>query len=298
MMAVDQGLGGKQGVWDRHFNFAFLDEGVKREIRRALVKAVCLPGHQIPFASRELPIARGWGTGGLQITMAMLGKDDVLKVIDQGCDGSVNAVNLRRLLQRTTGVKTVTKTQEATLIQTRHRVPETPLKKGQIMIYQVPQPEPLRRVEPSELATRRMHGEKDYAKIWVHLYEDISRHGASTAGAGHPVRVKGHYIMSPSPIPKHDLAKLNQSPCLHLFGAGREKRIYAVPPWTDVQPLAFNDVPFMTESFRDENGDTQPCARCGCLVSYKDEILDQDGKGASFVCSDTDWCDSKLAGGR
>ena len=46
------------------YNFAFMDEGAKREVRRALLKAVALPGHQVPFASPELPIARGWGTGG------------------------------------------------------------------------------------------------------------------------------------------------------------------------------------------------------------------------------------------
>ena len=49
----------------RNYNFAFLDEGSKREIRRATLKAVAIPGYQVPFASREMPIGRGWGTGGL-----------------------------------------------------------------------------------------------------------------------------------------------------------------------------------------------------------------------------------------
>lgn len=49
----------------RNYNFAFLDEGSKREIRRAILKAVAIPGYQVPFASREMPIGRGWGTGGL-----------------------------------------------------------------------------------------------------------------------------------------------------------------------------------------------------------------------------------------
>jgi alpha-D-ribose 1-methylphosphonate 5-phosphate C-P lyase len=49
---------------DRLYNFALLDEDAKREIRRSLLKAVALPGHLVPFASRDLPIARGWGTGG------------------------------------------------------------------------------------------------------------------------------------------------------------------------------------------------------------------------------------------
>ena len=47
----------------KHYNFAFLDEGSKREIRRSILKAVAIPGYQVPFGSRELPIGRGWGTG-------------------------------------------------------------------------------------------------------------------------------------------------------------------------------------------------------------------------------------------
>ena len=34
------------------------------------------------------------------------------------------------------------------MIQTRHRIPEAPLREDQILVYQVPQPEPLFRLEP------------------------------------------------------------------------------------------------------------------------------------------------------
>ena len=64
------------------YNFAFLDEGSKREIRRAVLHAIAVPGYQVPFGSRELPIGRGWGTGGIQLTMSLIGPDDTLKVID------------------------------------------------------------------------------------------------------------------------------------------------------------------------------------------------------------------------
>jgi len=131
-----------------YYNFAYLNESAKREIRRRTLKAVAIPGHQVPFGSREIPITRGWGTGGLQLTLSLIGPEDVLKVIDQGCDGSVNAVNLRRLVTLTTGCRTTTRTSDATLIQTRHRIPETPLTRGQIIIFQVPYPEVLRYVEP------------------------------------------------------------------------------------------------------------------------------------------------------
>ena len=57
-----------------------------------------------------MPIGRGWGTGGLQLTLSLIGKDDVLKVIDQGSDESVNAVNIKKLVSDTTGVRTTDST--------------------------------------------------------------------------------------------------------------------------------------------------------------------------------------------
>lgn len=272
------------------YNFAFIDEGAKKEIRRKLLKAIALPGHQVPFASRELPIARGWGTGGLQVTMSVIGPEDVLKVIDQGCDGSVNAVNLRKLLVKTTGVKTTYSTTEATIIQTRHRIPEIPLKADQILIFQVPLPEPLRLVEPSEAETRRMHAESDYGLMWATLYEDMANYGLISIGAGYPCKVNNHYIMSPSPIPKWDNYKLHRAECLYLFGAGREKRIYAIPPHTDVIPLQFEDRPFVPEKF-----EGLVCSRCGAEDSYLDEIYDEESGQKYYVCSDTGYCDSRMS---
>ena len=39
-------------------------------IGAALAREIAaIPGFQVPFASRELPIFYGWGTGGLQITL-------------------------------------------------------------------------------------------------------------------------------------------------------------------------------------------------------------------------------------
>jgi len=40
---------------DPHINFAYLDERTKRMIRRAILKAVAIPGYQVPFGSREMP---------------------------------------------------------------------------------------------------------------------------------------------------------------------------------------------------------------------------------------------------
>mgnify|MGYP003178281392 CR=1 FL=1 len=220
----------------RNYNFAFLDEGSKREIRRAVLKAVAIPGYQVPFASREMPIGRGWGTGGLQLTLSCIGPDDVLKVIDQGSDASVNAVSIRALVQQTTGVQTTTHTEEATLIQSRHRIPERPLTRDQLLVLQVPTPEPLRTYEARETVTRRLHAEAEYTGAYLELFEQVVRYGTTTTGADHPVMVNGRYVMAPSPIPRYDNAKLSDAENLTLLGAGREKKIYAVPPHPDDRP--------------------------------------------------------------
>ena len=142
---------------DPQINFAYLDERTKRMIRRAILKAVAIPGYQVPFGSREMPLPYGWGTGGIQVTASIIGESDVLKVIDQGSDDTVNAVNIRRFFQRTTGVEVTTDTTAASIIQTRHRIPETPLREGQVIVYQVPVPEPMQRLEPREEETRKLH---------------------------------------------------------------------------------------------------------------------------------------------
>ena len=138
------------------YNFAYLDEQTKRMIRRAILKATAIPGYQVPFASREMPMPYGWGTGGVQVTASIIGPDDVLKVIDQGADDTTNAVSIRAFFQKVAHVAVTTRTGDATIIQTRHRIPEKPLTEGQILVYQVPIPEPLRFLEPRETETRKM----------------------------------------------------------------------------------------------------------------------------------------------
>ena len=236
--------------FSKQYNFAYIDEDTKKEIRRKLLKAICIPGHQVPYSSPEMPIARGWGTGGLQITLAIIGKEEVLKVIDQGSDASVNACNLREFIRDSTGCKVTFDTGLATLIQTRHRIPEEKLQAHQILVLQVPEPEPLRIIEPNDKVTRAMHGEENYGKIWVSLYESFIKNGVIMKGANYPVIVHNRYVMAPSPIPRWDVPNLSQSDNLFLFGAGREKRLYAIPPFTMVRPLDFEDVKF------DINGNT------------------------------------------
>ncbi|ODQ12364.1 hypothetical protein BGK51_20825 [Shigella sp. FC569] len=167
--------------------------------------------------------ARMGGTGGIQLTASVIGESDVLKVIDQGADDTTNAVSIRHFFKRVTGVNTTERTDDATLIQTRHRIPETPLTEDQIVIFQVP-------------------------------------------------------------IPKFDNPKMDMMPALQLFGAGREKRIYAVPPFTRVESLDFDDHPFTVQQW------DEPCAICGSTHSYLDEVVLDDAGNRMFVCSDTDYC--------
>lgn len=276
---------------DGHYNFAFLDERTKKMIRRALLKAVAIPGYQVPFGSREMPFAFGWGTGGVQVTAAVIGRDDVLKVIDQGADDTTNAVNIRRFFVRTTGVATTERTSEATLIQTRHRIPETPLTERQVLVYQVPMPEPLFRLEPRRRETIALHALADYGLMNVRLYEDIAKLGAIARTYDYPVIVNQRYLMSPSPIPKFDNPKMHMNPALQLFGAGREKRIYAIPPYTKVRSLDFEDHPFAVQRW------AQACALCGSTVSFLDEMIVDDAGRRLFVCSDSDFCGERRAAG-
>ena len=272
----------------QQYNFAFLDEGSKREIRRASLKAVCIPGYQVPFASREMPIGRGWGTGGLQLTLSLIGPSDVLKVIDQGSDASVNALNIKALIQQTTQVQICEDTHEASIIQSRHRIPEVPLRPDQILVLQVPTPEPLRAFEPREAQTKKLHAYKDYTGAWLMIFEQIVRYNTATTGADHPVVVNDRYVMAPSPIPRFDNPKLHQNEALILLGAGREKKIYAVPPYTTVKSIDFEDYPFAIEDLHDKC-----CRKCGASGVYLDEIIDEESGETYYQCNDTSYCEAR-----
>lgn len=270
------------------FNYAYLDEHSKKEIRRTIIKAICIPGYQVPFASKELPIARGWGTGGIQLSLSLIGKDDIIKVIDQGADDSVNAVSIKKFIEKTCSIQTTEYTDQATLIQSRHRIPEIPLKENQILILQVPMPEPLRAYEPSEYETKKLHSEQDYTGIWMMLLEQILTYGATKTGSDHPVLVNHRYVMAPSPIPKFDNPKMMHNEGLILLGAGREKKIYAIPPYTQVDSLGFEDYPFEVETFE------QTCALCGSKDTFLDEFIDENGQ-TYYQCNDTNYCESKMS---
>ncbi|QEW24772.1 Alpha-D-ribose 1-methylphosphonate 5-phosphate C-P lyase [Roseovarius indicus] len=272
------------------YNFAYLDEQTKRMIRRAILKGLAVPGYQVPFASREMPMPYGWGTGGVQVSAATLTPEDCFKVIDQGADDTTNAVSIRKFFEKTAGVATTEETGKATVIQTRHRIPEERLTEDQILVYQVPIPEPLRFLEPRETETRKMHSLEEYGLMHVKLYEDVAQHGAIATAYAYPVKVEGRYVMDPSPIPKFDNPKMEMD-AIQLFGAGREQRIYALPPHSKVVSLDFEDHPF------DPSKADHACDLCGAEDSYLDEVITDDQGGRMFVCSDTDYCRARRVAG-
>ena len=88
-------------------------------------------------------------------------------------------------------------------------------------------------------------------------------------------------------IPRFDNLKLNQARHLTLLGAGREKKIYAVPPFTDVKPLDFEDYPFAVETFEGKR-----CRLCGAEGVYLDELVDEATGETYYQCNDTNYCAS------
>ena len=103
---------------------------------------------------------------------------------------------------------------------------------------------------------------KEYTGAWLLLFEQIMKYGSMTTGADHPVMVNDRYVMAPSPIPKFDNPKMHQSKSLILLGAGREKKIYAVPPYTSIVSLDFEDYPFEAEQFHGKNLCIMWCRTC------------------------------------
>jgi alpha-D-ribose 1-methylphosphonate 5-phosphate C-P lyase len=258
--------------------YAYLDEDTKRNVRRAILKALAIPGWQVPFASREMPVARGWGSGGLQVTLSVVGPTDVVKVIDQGDDLSANAVGMRNLISTSARCAATMSTAAATIIQSRHRIPELDLRADQLLVLQVPHPEPLRRVVPDEVTALEHHAERDYTPAWLDLYDAQARLGGLRTAADHPVLVANSRLMSPSPIPRYDVLRLDQRVHPILLGTGRRARLTALPPYTTVRPLAFDDSPLEPER---AGG---PCHRCGSTSSYR---VPAEGQ---WCCSDVDAC--------
>ncbi len=161
------------------------------------------------------------------------------------------------------------------------RAREEVRREDQVLVLQVPNPEPLRPVQPNMSVARQMHADADYGRMWLQLYEQIVRSGRVKQGAAYPSLVNGRHVMTPSPIPRWDVPKLHMARHLTILSAGREKRLFAVPPFTRVEPLVFDDVPYRVE---DHAGLT--CTRSGVTGYFMNEIPQADGT-AAYELSDS-----------
>ena len=188
-----------------------------------------------------------------------------------------------------TGAQTTTDTLAATIIQSRHRIPEERLRNDQLLVLQVPDPEPLRGVQPDMSQARLMHGDADYSQMWLTLYEQLVFFGRFMQGASYPVLVNGRHLMSPSPIPRWDTPKLHQAAHLTLLSAGREKRLYAVPPYTDVRPIEFDDVFFQVEAQQGWR-----CRQSGVQNKFMNELPQANG-ATLYEVSDTSYAQKIVA---
>ncbi|MFC6492316.1 alpha-D-ribose 1-methylphosphonate 5-phosphate C-P-lyase PhnJ [Ancylobacter dichloromethanicus] len=111
-----------------------------------------------------------------------------------------------------------------------------------------------------------------------------------TTTSAYPMITNGRHLMSPTPIPTFDNPKMADNPAIQLFGAGREKRIYAAMPYTSARSLDFDGHPFTPRLWKG------CCARCRSTDSDLDEVLTDDKGGRMFLCSDTDHCAKRRAG--
>ena len=91
-------------------------------------------------------------------------------------------------------------------------------------MLQVPYPDPLVVVEASEERRKMLHGEADYSRLLVKLYEDIVKFDEITISHRYPTRINDHYVIDPSPIPRWDVPMLHMSKALVLLGAARGLR--------------------------------------------------------------------------
>ncbi|MEP5212677.1 alpha-D-ribose 1-methylphosphonate 5-phosphate C-P-lyase PhnJ [Sulfitobacter pontiacus] len=96
--------------------------------------------------------------------------------------------------------------------------------------------------------------------------------------------------MAPSPIPRWDVPKLHMAPHLTILSAGCEKRIFAVPLFTRVEPLVFDGVPYKVE----DHGDLI-CHRSGARGFFMNEIPSPDGSSAHALCQASWHCLSEPA---
>jgi alpha-D-ribose 1-methylphosphonate 5-phosphate C-P lyase len=131
-----------------------------------------------------------------------------------------------------------------------------------------------------------MHALGEYGLMHVKLYEDIARFGHRHLLC---LSGQGQCALRDGPVADAEIrqSEMDNCPALQLFGAGREKRIYAIPPHIGgVARFRVIRSPAIASTRR---------ARCAGLM-IPDSTKSSRRRGQPDVrCSDTDHCESRQA---
>ena len=182
-------------------------------IRRAILKAVAIPGYQVPFGRREMPMPYGWGTGGIQVTASVHRPGRRAEGDRPGRRRHHQRRLIRRFFARTAGVATTDRHRE------RHDHPDAPPHPRDAAGRR---PDPgLPGADPGAAALARAARDRDpqdacAGGIWPDACQALRGHRALRPHR-HDLRLSGawstdRYVMDPSPIPKFDNPKLRPMP--------------------------------------------------------------------------------------
>ncbi len=135
-----------------------------------------------------------------------------------------------------------------------------------------------------------MHALEDYGLMHVKLYEDIARTATSP---NLRLSGQGRWPLRDGSVADAEVRQPQMNGCaaLQLFGAGARSAYNALPPYTRVESLDFDDHPFERTSI---HGAVRTLRSKDV---YLDEVVTDDKGGRMFVCSDTDHCESQRARG-
>ena len=165
-------------------------------------------------------------------------------------------------------------TEEATIIQTRHRMPETPLREGQILVFQVPIPEPLRMLEPRETETRTLHA---LSRVRRHAGQPLREHRPPRPHR-QDLRLSGDGERALHDEPLAD-PEVRQSQARPQPGAAALRRRAARSASTPCRPTRRSRASTSTTIRSRSRRWTECCALCGSRESFLDEmIVDDAGK--------------------
>lgn len=279
----------ERGAAFEGYTFGFLDDMAKREIRCAIRRAWRSPATRRPSGHAR---CRSRAAGARAADYAGVRRGGRHHQGDRPGRrrGSVTRSTSAASSRRRLGARETLTTGEATLIVLPHRIPEERMTSGQILILQVPHPG----AAASRRAVRRRRARDARRRgLRAHVARAVRGRGTQRRGdRGRGVSRAGERPLrhGPQPDPALGLPKLDQAETLFLFGAGREKRIYAVPPYTSVKPLEFEDFPFSIVHL--------PGCRAAAAARRTHTSSPRrrrDGSTLS-VCSDASYCDDVLAG--